>query len=327
MSGTVSCMTKKKRIIIILAILFTIVLIGIIVYGLMNRDSDEKTYSQLTGEEVSKEDSERPILGIMIENSQAARPQTGIDSAGIVIESVTEGGITRYLALYQEDTPQEVGPVRSLRPHFLDWAMGFDASIAHVGGSPEALDLVEERDAKSLNQFTYSEPYYRDDQRQAPHNMYVRVNDLQNLQEELGHITSSFKEISRKSDQPAESANATDISINFSSQLYQVAFLYNSADNTYTRSLAGEPHIDAATNEPIAVKNVIVLQSSSRGAPDAIGNGRGWIFMDGIVKDIEWEMNDFSSRIMFNDSEGNEVSLNRGDSWIAVLPEDRSVDY
>lgn len=320
-------MTKKKRTIIILVALLAVVLIGVLAYGLANRNTYEKTYSQLTGEEVSQEDSERPILGIMVENSQAARPQTGLDNAGIVIEAVTEGGITRYLALYQEDIPEEVGPVRSLRPHFLDWAMGFDASIAHVGGSPEALDLVDERDAKSLNQFNHGDPYYRDEEKQAPHNMYVRVNELRNLQEELGHDSSTFTEIPRKSDQPAESADATDISINYSSQLYQVTFQYDEASNTYTRNLAGEHHIDAATNEPITVKNVIVVQSSSREAPDATGSGDAWLFIDGTAQSITWEMNDYNSRLTFTDSEGNEVSLNRGDTWIAVIPENRSVDY
>ena len=288
----------------------------------------QPTYSQLTGIEVAPEVAERPVLGIMIENSVPARPQTGLDAAGIVFESVTEGGITRYLALYQEDIPEVVGPVRSLRPHFLDWAMGFDVSIAHVGGSPEALQRAEDRDAKSLSQFTFSDPYYRVSNRTSPHNMYTRTADLRSLQEEQNHDTSAFDEIPRKDDNPAENPAAATIAVDYAGDSYKVEFRYSAEMNSYIRYLAGSPHIDAATDKPITVKNVIIIKTPQQATgTNAIGNGEALVFTDGNVRTVRWEKDNFESRIKFVNDEGAEISLNRGDSWVSALPSNRSVNY
>src|SRR6478672_8231162 len=100
-------------------------------------------YSPLTGEKVDdKFKSTKPTTAIMIENSPDARPQSGIKDAEVVYEAVAEGGITRFLALYQQNAPETIGPVRSIRMYYVDWLTPFNASVAHVGGSKAALDLV-----------------------------------------------------------------------------------------------------------------------------------------------------------------------------------------
>lgn len=284
--------------------------------------------SQLTGVEVTPNLARRPILGVMIENTPAARPQTGLDSAGIVFEVVTEGGITRTLALYQEDMPEEVGPIRSLRPYFVDWVMGFDASVAHVGGSREALRLAEERGTKSLNQFRYSEPYYRTDDKPAPHNMYASTDDLRDLQKELDHQRSQFKTISRSNDNPSENPKVTEIAIDYSTPEYKAEFHYEPENNSYTRHLAGSPHIDAATNEPVSVKNLVVIMlPAGQDGVEAIGSGDALIFKDGKVKEAQWQKTSYEERLEINDSEGRQIPLNRGDSWFSILSEDRPVEY
>lgn len=290
---------------------------------------DEAHYSQLTGVEIDKETANRPILGVMIENSAEARPQTGLDSAGIVFEATTEGGITRYLALYQENMPDEVGPVRSLRVHFLDWLMGFDASVAHVGGNERSLELAESRHAKSLSQFKYSKPYYRVDDRAAPHNMYARSTDLQDLQKALEHSKSSFLAIPRSDDAPSQSPGASDITLPFSSNLYQASFRYDQSSNSYVRYLAGEPHLDAATDQPITVKNLIALElePDNDAQAGALGSGRAFIFKNGDVIEGRWQQSVFNQRIKVTDNQGVEIPLNRGDTWYAALPNGRIPSY
>lgn len=284
--------------------------------------------SQLTGVEVAPNLARRPILGVMIENTPAARPQTGLDSAGVVFEVATEGGITRTLALYQENMPDEVGPIRSLRPYFVDWVMGFDASIAHVGGSGKALQLAEERGAKSLDQFRHSEPYYRTNDRQAPHNMYAGTDDLRDLQKELEHGQSQFENIPRGNDSPSENPSVAKISIDFSTPEYKTEFHYDSQNNSYTRHLAGSPHIDAATNEPITVKNLIVIMlPAGQDQVEAIGEGNALVFKDGKVHEAQWQKESYEERLRIIGDDGWHIKLNRGDSWFSVLPEDRPVEY
>ncbi len=117
--------------------------------------------SPLTGIEVLEEEASSQIVGLMIENSPEARPQSGLHDAGAVYETIAEGGITRFLALYQEKLPALAGPVRSLRPYYLSWALGYDAVIGHVGGSPEALAKVKTTQAKDMDEFSSSGTFYR----------------------------------------------------------------------------------------------------------------------------------------------------------------------
>lgn len=102
--------------------------------------------SELTGLETTVDKAKRPITAVMVENSPEARPQSGLKDAGVVFEAVAEGGITRFVALYQEAQPDLIGPVRSIRPYFVEWAAGFDAGLAHVGGSELALNMVKSGD-------------------------------------------------------------------------------------------------------------------------------------------------------------------------------------
>jgi hypothetical protein len=278
------------------------------------------------GVEVEPEIAERPILAIMVENSPFARPQTGVGSASIVFESVTEGGITRYLTMFQETIPKEVGPVRSVRPYFVNWLMGFDASVAHVGGSAEALALIEQRSAKSLTQFAYPDPYYRSTDREAPHNMYVKTADLVALQEELEHDTAQFSEIPRSDDSPAMEPDATRISINYSGPDYAVEFRYNKESNSYRRFLAGEPDLDAATDKQITVKNLVVLKMKGS-TVDAIGSGEATIYKDGTAQKATWKQTSFRDRVILTDTEGNEIPLNRGSTWFAVVPSSGSATH
>jgi hypothetical protein len=322
---------KKKALVILIAA----VLLAAIAFLIFKPDKEEppappqKFHSQLTGAEVPEEISNRPVLAIMIENSESARPQTGLDSAGITFEAVTEGGITRFLALYQEDMPKDIGPVRSVRPHFVSWLHGFDASVAHVGGSFMALQLVDRLKAKTLTQFTYTEPYRRVAERAAPHNVYASTKALRDLQKELEHGKSQFNDIPRSDDAPAEMPDAKKIVIDFSSPSYAVEFRYDKTTNSYKRFLAGAPHIDASTNKPITVKNVVVIKvrGTNSDTIKAVGNGEAWVFKNGTFQKVRWEKSAHEERIKIVDAMGNEVPLNRGDTWIAALTENRKPEF
>lgn len=317
---------KKKPSVAIISLL----LIGLIgVGGYFYLRQETKPVSQLTGEVVSGDEAKRPILGVVIENTPEARPQTGLNNAGIVFEAVTEGGITRYLALYQENQPKIVGPIRSLRVDTLDWAMGFDASFAHVGGRPEALDAAKERGAKTLSQFIYDAPYYRDDSRYAPHNMYAKTKGLRTLQKEQGYGQSTFGDIPRSDDEPAESPKASTVTIDYSGPDYLVEFRYSKDTNQYERYLADEPHTSSDASSPIAVKNLVVISLPAERTTDngSLGEGKATVFKDGRAIEARWKKQNPSDRLKITDSDGKEIPLNRGKTWIAALQDDRNVEY
>ncbi len=180
--------------------------------------------SPLTGVSVSPQLASRPITAIMVENSPEARPQSGLVDAGVVYEAIAEGGITRFVTFFQEAQPEVVGPVRSLRPYYIDWVRQFDAAVAHVGGSTQALRQVKAFGVKDLDEFANAGAYWRDSARYAPHNAYTSTENLDKLIKQKGFTDSDIKPIERKPDQPKEVPDVTRMTVNISSCLYSPGF-------------------------------------------------------------------------------------------------------
>jgi hypothetical protein len=290
--------------------------------------------SPLTGLDVTKDLAERPVTGVMIENSPEARPQSGLRDAGVVFEAIAEGGITRFLALYQEDQPKLIGPVRSLRPYYLDWARGFESSVAHVGGSEEALSLARSVPGfRDLDQFSNGAYFFRSTDRYAPHNVYTRTSLLDQASKQKGYGESDFTSISRKKPKPAETPTATSITIDYSAPLFKASYSYDKKNNRYNRSQAGKPHIDRETSKQLFADVVVVMKinwsvkSSGHSVYGTTEGGDVLIFQDGLVSKGKWSKASRSAQIKFTNGEGTEIKLNPGRTWIGALPTSRSVSY
>ncbi|MGH7218629.1 MAG: DUF3048 domain-containing protein, partial [Candidatus Microsaccharimonas sp.] len=248
-----------------------------------------KYYSPLTGAQVETEAiTKQAVTGIMIENSPDARPQSGLKDSGVVFEAIAEGGITRFLALYQEQKPQLIGPVRSVRMYYVDWVAAFNASVAHIGGSASALAEVRNGNYRDIDQFFNAQAYWRATDRYAPHNVYTSFAKLDELNNAKGYTSSEFTGFTRKDSTASETPNATSINVNISSALFNSHYAYNAATNTYDRSQAGAPHLDREAGQ-ISPRVVIALKVTEqkvfedgwREQINAVGNGTAYIFQDG----------------------------------------------
>lgn len=285
-------------------------------------------YSPLTGEKVPDQAStQAAVTGIMIENSPEARPQSGIKSAGVVYEAIAEGGITRFLALYQQAKPQLVGPVRSVRLYYVDWVAPFQASIAHIGGSKFALDEVRNGKYRDIDQFFNAGSYWRATDRYAPHNVYTSFERLDALNNKKGYTTSAFTAWPRQDGNPVETPNATSINVTISGPAYNSHYDYDRATNTYHRSVGGAPHIDREagliTPSTVIVMDTVMTRVFEDGYREQItttGAGRARIFQNGTVIEGTWTKADRGSQISFTDATGQPVPLNRGQTWITAIP-------
>ncbi|MBA3757650.1 DUF3048 domain-containing protein [Candidatus Saccharibacteria bacterium] len=292
--------------------------------------------SPLSGVQVTPELATRPVTGIMIENSLDARPQSGLQDAGVVFEAIAEGGITRFMALFQDTTPGYIGPVRSLRPYYIDFAAPFDAGIAHVGGSPEALAQIRSG-GKDLDQFFNAGSYWRVGSRRAPHNMYTSFERLDALNQKKGYISSKFVSWPRKEDKAVTVPTAKSIDIAISSVNYNSHYDYDAATNSYLRSEGGRPHI--ATNaeaDPAGqqlrpkVVLVLIMPYSTAGKYSVYGtNGSGvmYVFQDGTATEGKWNKADRASQFTFTDLAGKPLALNAGQTWITPLAAASKVSY
>lgn len=287
-----------------------------------------KYYSPLTGVEVKDEAAtKQAVTAIMIENSPDARPQSGLKDAGVVFEAIAEGGITRFLTLHQENKPQLIGPVRSLRMYYVDWLAPFNASVAHIGGSAAALAEVRNGNYRDIDQFFNAGSYWRATDRYAPHNVYTSFERLDALNAAKGFTSSTFTSFARADRKKVETPTATSIAITISSNTYNPSYVYDATANRYNRSLAGVPHVDREAGQitpsvviAMKVNEVTVLEDGYRQSITTTGSGEADIFQNGIVIKGTWNKADRASQIIFKDEAGVEIPLARGQTWISAVP-------
>lgn len=311
---------------------------------IIQKKADQKYYSPLTGNEVPDEAAtKRTVTSMMIENSPSARPQSGLKDSGVVFEAIAEGGITRFLVIYQEQQPALIGPVRSLRPYYVDWVAAFDASVGHIGGSYNALKEIRNGQYRDIDQFFNSGAYWRASDRRAPHNVYTSFERLNALNAKKGYNESNFTGFKRTAIETKKTTKAkkvvapeiaNQIQVNISGTLYNSSYTYDAAGKTYIRSQAGKPHLDREAGQ-IAPRVVVVMKIPTvRGYEDGyreqmntIGTGEVHIFQNGIHVQGTWKKDAKKSQIKFVDSAGKEIQLERGQTWLTAIGTDKTVSW
>jgi hypothetical protein len=296
-------------------------------------------YSDLSGLQIADASlNKKPVTAVMVENSIDARPQSGLSQAGVVFEAQAEGGVTRFMALYQDTTPTNVGPIRSARPYYIQWALGFDAAYAHVGGSPDALADIGTWNVQDMNQFYNGNYYHRISSRAAPHNVYTGIDTLNGLESQKGY-TSTFTGFPRATVQtPLAQPAATSIDLAVSGPVYNPHYDYNAATNSYNRSTEGTPDTDANTGKQISPTVVIAMVVPlSQGALDSsgayysnynvLGSGTTYIFQNGGVTTGQWHKASAAGELTFTDASGNALPLNRGQAWITAVANTTQISY
>jgi hypothetical protein len=293
--------------------------------------------SVTTGVQVDPAVNQRPVTGVMIENSEFARPQSGIDQADVVFEAVAEGGITRFLVLFHDQTPTYLGPVRSVRPYYIQWGLGFDAAIAHVGGSPEALQDMKTWQVKDLDQFANGKYFHRINSRDAPHNVYTSLAELNALETSRGYGKASFTSLARKKDAPATTVNASSLDFTISSSTFNTHYDYDKTTNSYKRSQAGAPHTMTTEQnvqtqlQPKVVVGLVMQQGVE--ADDlhtsyaTIGSGQAYVFQDGTVTIGTWKKDSNNAQIILSDANGAPLKLDAGQTWFTAISAASKISY
>lgn len=290
---------------------------------------EEKFYAPLTGVKVKNEKAtKKPVTAVIIENSPDARPQSGLKEAEVVYEAIAEGGITRFMVLYQQKAPKKIGPVRSIRPYFVEWYAPYDASMVHVGGSAKALKMIRAGDYRDLDQFFNASAYWRVSDRFAPHNVYTNSAKIAALNKQKGFKSSKPSAFNREDTKPAKKATATKINVSIGgNDLYNSSYRYSKKGNYYIRSQGGAQHTDqqkgVLTPKVIIAMNVsekTEVQDTAREVIKTTGSGKATIFQDGKALKVTWHRKSTTAQYTFKNSKGEEIALSRGQTWITAVP-------
>jgi len=275
----------------------------------------------LTGE-ASRVVVTRPALVLKIDNHPRARPQAGINQADIVWEELVEGSITRLAAVFHEQTPSEVGPVRSARTGDIPLVSQLNTPLFGASGANTGV-LTQLANAPVVNvNALVADGYFRVNGRRAPHNLFARPTTLWGYGQ---GVTGTPPQLLRYRGvaQAAAGTQAAGVDIDWGNTA--VSYRWNGSG--WQRSQNGTPHKDSA-GVIVAPPNLIVqvteygISGADAESPEAltVGSGVAYIYSGGNVIQGTWSRQHATDRIIYRDGNGAEVLLAPGRTWIAIAP-------
>jgi hypothetical protein len=288
----------------------------------------------LTGVLVTPAAAARHPIAVMIDDLSPARPQSGFSSASVVWQAPAEGGIPRYMMVFQENIPQNVGPVRSSRYYYIAWAAELRAVYAHAGGSPQALQTLRNKGNGQLvynaDEFRWGRSFWRIKTRFAPHNLYTDGKRLRGIAKSVGAKDKQIDAPWKFAPDLARNLRPRGGKIDFGYSANHIHYDYDWKSNTYLRAVTGEKRQkDAVTGAQVAPKNVVIMlmkfgplndgSKKHRLEAQVVGQGVAWVSTNGSTTKGTWKKASLTAPTQFFDSKGKQIVLTVGQTFINVL--------
>lgn len=342
---------KKVKVSVIVATISIILVIGVALLLFLGSKKDS------TLPKITKKNSSTPTIesnlkivdlnsktrpyAIMINNLGVARPlQSGLQDAMIIYEMIVEGGLTRYMAVFQDQNTERIGSIRSARHYFLDYALENDAIYVHHGNSPQAA-----ADFKTLNidriSVDASKTGWRDKSLNVSteHTLFTSIAKLNNgvgnkrktrNKDFLLNYSETPIDLSTKEG----AIKANNIEITYSGSVNS-SYEYDESAQNYKRSVNGKAHTDYVTKKQYTFKNIITYQVSNtslndgsgkdRQTLDNIGSGEGYYITNGYAVPITWSKSSRSSQTVYKYKDGTEIDVNDGNTFIQIQPKGKNL--
>jgi hypothetical protein len=291
----------------------------------------------LTGLPVAPEAAARHVIAVMVDDLSPARPQSGFNSASIVWHAPAEGGIPRYMMLFQDTIPGGVGPVRSSREYYVEWAAEWRAMYVHAGGSPQALRTLAAKGhgqwVYNTDEFRWGRPYFwRVSDRFPPHNLYTDGKHLRMIAKKVGAADKPMEPawLFGPDADPLDRPRGGSIRVTYPTEI--ITYRYDSTTNTYLRYINGskKPQRDRVGGEVVAPKNVIILRMAfgplNDGHPQKhrleahnVGKGVAYISTNGRTIKGTWRKGSATGPTRLFDGDGKPVVLTVGQTFVQVI--------
>ena len=291
----------------------------------------------------------------MIDNHKKAWPQANLNKAYLVYEIVVEGGETRLMALFKGQDLEKIGPIRSSRHYFLDYALENDAIYVHHGWSPQAESDISILKVNNINGIAESsKDFSRVKDKDTPHNMFTSTASILKIAERKGYGLTSTKESvlnyvaeefmledkykvevienieTEENEEPKTMVKSAQTVTIPHSKLQTVKYEYNEETKTYTRYARSKLQTDYITNEPVTTKNIIITMCDNYTLTDSEDKGRqglknigtfdGYYITNGKAIQIKCTKTDRDEQTVYKDLEGNEIQVNDGNTFINICP-------
>ncbi len=284
--------------------------------------------------------NERPVA-VMIDNHIGAVQQVGLKDAYIVYEIIVEGGETRLMAVFKGKSPDQVGPIRSSRHYFLDYALENDAIYVHFGWSPQAESDISTLGVNNINGLYYdsgrsrtdSASFWRTNQKAAPHNAMGNMENLMKVADKLKYRrTSTATSVLNYVPDEVEldgDMEALKVTIPYSTS-NTVKYEYDETTKTYVRYTRNKKQVDLVSGETVTAKNIIITfaknyqladkENKDRQGLNNIGKLNGYYITNGKAIKITCDKKSRTDKTVYKDLEGNVIEVNDGNTFIQICP-------
>lgn len=293
-----------------------------------------RAFRRIDGASVKKAETNLWPYVVMIDNHTSARPQAGLGSASVVYETLAEGGIPRFMAIFADRNVSQIGPVRSARPYFVKIAAEYRAAYLHAGGSPDSLILLNSLRMPNIEGIKgkTAKFFYRYGG-SGVHNLFTNAQRVTAAIKQAGF--GSYKPTYRPwkfTNEPALKGRRTGLhgaTIDLGAgKAYQIRYTYDRKKNAYLRSTGGVRLVDRMTKVPVYAKNVVimlvpkekVLDRKGRLDIKVLGKGKALLLKNGNAMTIQWSKPTIYGRTVFTTKDKKEVEFNRGSVWITIVP-------
>ena len=277
----------------------------------------------------------------MIDNHIDAMPQAGLLEADIVYEIIVEGGETRLMLILQDKDLDKIGPVRSARHYFLDYALENDAIYVHYGWSPQAQSDISTLGVNNINGiYESSTSFWRVSDKYAPHNAVTSTENIISIADRKGYRTTTSQEpvlnyvVAEVDLEEGETANTVTIPYSYANT---VEYEYDADLKEYVRYSRGEKQVDWDTGKTVTTKNIIIEKARNSTLDDGSGKGRqtldnikeldGYYITNGKAIPITCTKTSRSGKTVYRDLEGNEIDVNDGKTFIQICPIDAEIEF
>ena len=336
------------KVLIVILVILIIIAGAVLAYKITQDKNNTET---ITGEEQTNLEqpveekqvqiysgNDRPIA-VMIDNHSDAWPQAGLNQAYMVYEIIVEGGETRLMALFKGVDLEKIGPVRSARHYFIDYAMENDAIYVHFGQSPQAQSDIKKYSINDINGISEDgTTFWRVKDKYAPHNAVTSTAKLLESAKSKNYRTTSTEEsvLNYVTDEVnlenGQVANTITIP---HSDLQTVTYEYDEQNQVYIRYARGEEQTDWDTEEPVTTKNILITFCDNYTLSDSENKGRqglknigtfdGYYITNGKAIKIQCIKEEREGKTIYQDMEGNEIQVNDGNTFVNICPIDAEV--
>lgn len=279
----------------------------------------ERTRSPYTGEPAAT----GPVLAVKVDNSGNARPHTGLEQADLVYVEKVEAGLSRLMAVYASEQPRAVGPVRSARESDLELLRQFDRpALAYSGVQTKLREHIEAAPVYAVPQEGNPEPYFRGDERSAPHNLFVEPDKVLERAPKASHSADIGL---RFGPAPGGGQPARERSVRYDKA--ETSFAWSREEDRWLTSFDGEPAM-STTGRQLGAKTVVIQHVTMRDSDfgdstgavtpyiETVGGGRATVLRDGKAYQTRWERPSEEAGTTYTLPGGERMPFDRGQVWV-----------